>query len=196
MDTNTPVHLSTTKDSSPDAPIKGHGPWMLMSYKNRKMNSAKAPSNLAATKPGSIFAILQTYNAEGENAMQEEPFIQDDQVSKHESSSELKIVKVWKKVKEKLAQNGENTKETTSKSTIYAESPPKSTVINSSKVNVALKDITNDKSPAVIGIRKTNTTKTSDVKSSVPPQPKKHSILKHDPARKPPFPSLNSLING
>lgn len=38
----------------------GPGPWMLMSYKNKKSNPAKTTQNFARPKSGSRFSLLQT----------------------------------------------------------------------------------------------------------------------------------------
>ncbi|KAK9914049.1 hypothetical protein M0R45_037847 [Rubus argutus] len=79
----------------------GHGPWMLMSYKNKKMIHTQLPKNVAPAKSGSRFSLLQTCSVGEDDVLTEDSPVFSDVLSQKPAPSEPKIVTMWKQVQEK-----------------------------------------------------------------------------------------------
>ncbi|KAK9928787.1 hypothetical protein M0R45_025907 [Rubus argutus] len=115
MESSIPSHIATAINDADSAPGisklvpesnssgngGGHGPWMLMSYKNKKAYASSTPSNKAHSHSGSRFALLQTFTEETDGALRElEPTAVED-LSKNDTPAKDQIVKIWKKVQSK-----------------------------------------------------------------------------------------------
>ncbi|PRQ53919.1 putative transcription factor interactor and regulator CCHC(Zn) family [Rosa chinensis] len=106
--TETAVHITTNHqcndmeiaDQNVQATQFGHGPWMLMSYKNKKANPNKIPANSAQVQSGSRFTLLETFVEGEENALNEvqpTPIVSLDA----KDNPEPAVVRVWKQVQKK-----------------------------------------------------------------------------------------------
>ncbi|KAK9904392.1 hypothetical protein M0R45_000758 [Rubus argutus] len=174
-----------TSDSKQEG---GHRPWMLMSYKNKKMNSTKLPGNAVPVKSGSRFTLLQNFFEGFDDALREEPPTPIQELGKNQYASEPKIVTQWKKVPAKA----KGKSETSSSGRILAEFNPRATP-NSLK---PLKDITNGKLDwPKVAKSSSNVSKHNTRTHSISQSRKKHSEA-HDIIAKAPFPNLESLISG
>ncbi|KAK9944324.1 hypothetical protein M0R45_009897 [Rubus argutus] len=111
----------------------GHGPWMLMSYKNKKVLVSNAPNNKAPAQTGSRFALLQTFSEGEDGALREEAPTNVEELFNKSTPVEPPIVKLWKKVQEKNKKNLGTTQ--------YMPTDP----IPAKVLNKPLKDITNGK---------------------------------------------------
>ncbi|KAK9944852.1 hypothetical protein M0R45_010398 [Rubus argutus] len=167
---------------------RGHGPWMLMSYKNKKMNAAKLPANMTPVKLGSRFALLQTFSEGFDDAMREEPPTPIEELGKKYFTAEPKIATQWKKVQAKAKGIAG-----ASSSGGIPCAPVSKTTPKSLK---PLKDITNGKLDLSKSTKShSNVPKQTTRTHSISQSRKKHSEA-HDPTAITPFPNLESLISG
>ncbi|XP_024177648.1 uncharacterized protein LOC112183494 [Rosa chinensis] len=122
------------------ATVLGHGPWMLMSYKNKKANSSKIPANSASVQSGSRFALLETFVEGEDNALKEVQSTTIDSLNAKDNS-EPAVVHMWKQVQKKANKtifDNSQQASTSSKSTSASKSH--------GSLKKPLKDITNGKS--------------------------------------------------
>ncbi|KAK9939900.1 hypothetical protein M0R45_016580 [Rubus argutus] len=182
METPAPDTSNKSNDTHMQSLEAGHGPWMLMSYKNKKPSSSKSPNNAAPSTSGSRFALLQTFS-EGDDALHEEAPTAIESLSLKPASSEPKIVTMWKKVQDKakwkpIASNPHN--------------PSDNFVPSIAKSQQPLVDITNGKS--VMSFSSNVAKNTNRTLPSSQNRRKNLSINKSN--HKVHFSSLNSLISG
>lgn len=90
--------LKGESETKPFGSGGGHGPWMLMSYKNKKVPVSNAPNNKAPVQSGSRFALLQTFSEGDDGALREEAPTAVEELSNKSTPVEPPIVKLWKKV--------------------------------------------------------------------------------------------------
>ncbi|KAK9922736.1 hypothetical protein M0R45_031184 [Rubus argutus] len=139
LDTNAHGTDMETAEHSEKTKTTGHGPWMLMSYKNRKVNPNKVPANSAPTQSGSRYALLETFVETENGALTEiQPTTVESLTSK--KIQEPGVVSTWKKVQKKIKKTISDTSKHTAASSKSA---------NKAKANTAqkmpLSDITNGK---------------------------------------------------
>jgi hypothetical protein len=181
-ETNSPKDKNETTEATSSS--GGPGPWMLMSYKNKKTSPDKTPHNAAPSKSGSRFALLQTFTEDGDNAMNEQSPTPIEELTKSTPPSEPKIVTMWKRVQAKLPIDS-------SKSNSSDGSHPKN--LGNQKQMKALKDITNGKTVPMTGLMQLGPANRKTSKPSLPSRRKTPII--HETATTPQFPTLSSLIN-
>ncbi|KAK9911969.1 hypothetical protein M0R45_035846 [Rubus argutus] len=139
LDTNLPNTDMEVVEQTEMTKSNSHGPWMLMSYKNRKANPTKIPANCAPAQSGSRFALLETFVESKDGALTEvQPTAVESLTSK--KIHEPPIVSIWKKVQKKIDKNIPDT----SKHTATSRKGARNTKSTTSQKK-ALTDITNGK---------------------------------------------------
>lgn len=104
LDTNLPNTDMEIVEQTEMTKSNSHGPWMLMSYKNRKANPTKIPANSAPAQSGSRFALLETFVESEDGALTEvQPTVVESLTNK--KIQEPPIVSIWKKVQKKIDKN-------------------------------------------------------------------------------------------
>ncbi|XP_040368818.1 uncharacterized protein LOC121051046 [Rosa chinensis] len=133
--------MDTGVESQVKAKVAGHGPWMLMSYKNKKVNSNKVPPNRMPTQSGSRYALLETYTEGDNGALREEQPTAVETLVADDRTPEPVVVSKWKQVQQKMKKAS-----TDSGNHVI---PPKTIPQNKNTTaqKKPLKDITNGKAP-------------------------------------------------
>lgn len=141
MATETPdptVLPATTKESTSN----GHGPWMLMTYKNKKRESTANGNNKDQGASGSRFSILET--DEDANAASEADNMKAPVTPKVTlpTDNEPRIVSLWKNLQKKLHDKDSNEKVSHSKKS-NSDFTPSSSSGSRKASSHPMKDITN-----------------------------------------------------
>lgn len=92
------------EDKQNDVPAtkNENGPWMLMSYKNKRRNSTGPSNNKPKQDSGSRFELLQSFSEGPDGALHEDPPSSTAEINRQPPPEEPKIVKIWRKVREKV----------------------------------------------------------------------------------------------
>ncbi|KAK9904544.1 hypothetical protein M0R45_000626 [Rubus argutus] len=130
--------LQEVKQNELQATKNENGPWMLMSYKNKRRNSTGLSNNKPKHDSGSRFELLQSFSEGPDGALHEDPPTSMTEINRQPPIEEPKIVKIWRKVQEKV-----NLDPSTSNTNIGIVD-----VVVNANVSKPLKDITNTMIPA------------------------------------------------
>lgn len=99
------IHHTTPEPCKNELPPGGHGPWMLMAYKNKKRDNSASGNAKGQTGSGSRFSVLEnkTENEEAEGIIgatnMESPVVP---MVTRPKENEPKIVTLWKQVQKKI----------------------------------------------------------------------------------------------
>jgi hypothetical protein len=130
--------LQEDKQNELPATKNENGPWMLMSYKNKRRNSTGPSNNKPKHDSGSRFELLQSFSEGPDGALHEDPPTSVAEINRQPPPEEPKIVKIWRKFQEKV-----NLDPSTSNTSIGNVD-----VVVNANVPKPLKDITNSMNPA------------------------------------------------
>ncbi|KAK9941422.1 hypothetical protein M0R45_018024 [Rubus argutus] len=128
---------------SVESQANGHGPWMLMSYKNKKRDSPANGNAQGRAPSGSRFSVLEV--TEDGTSGNVDANTEDDMTSKAAVSAdnEPKIVSLWKSMQRKMKEKGSDEPQLKNRNdlaeTIAGSSSAKG------KSSLPMKDITNGK---------------------------------------------------
>lgn len=138
-----------TKSNTPvNSQANGHGPWMLMSYKNKKRISTANVHTQDRVASGSRFSILESNEVDNNgDAIEDSGADMITKASLH-VDNEPKIVSLWKSLQQKINDKDSAEPKTNSQDTVASlKATPSSSV--KSKTSHPMKDITNGKSSGI-----------------------------------------------